>query len=143
MYDGKTGKIEFLDLLGVLQTGSPVVTDFNGDGFDDALVCIKFIVSENEIFRAYHHILVIYDFHKESTFQLTPETPGINLSSTSWAGDLDNDGKLDIIYCYLTNPRSDTRMDGFKMVRLSLETELKKQLRWGSYMGSSYDGIFK
>jgi hypothetical protein len=34
-------------------------------------------------------------------------------------------------------------MDGFKMVRLSLETEINKPLRWGSYMGSSYDGIFK
>ena len=29
------------------------------------------------------------------------------------------------------------------MVRLSLDVEIKKPIRWGAYMGSSYDGILK
>jgi hypothetical protein len=143
MFDGKTGKIEFLDSLGILQTSSPVIADFNNDGFDDGLICVNFAVMEKEIFKTYYAMLTIYDFHKESTYQLTTETTGINLSSTPWLGDLDNDGKLDIVYCYLTNKRSETAMDGFKMVRLSLDVEVKKAVKWGSYMGSQYDGIFK
>lgn len=143
MLDGKTGKMEFMDSLGVLQTSSPVVADFNNDGFDDGLVCINFIVLQKEIFKTFYNMLAVYDFHKESTYQLTTETPGINLSSTPWLGDLDNDGKLDIVYCYLTDARSETSMKGFKMVRLSTGIVLKKQIKWGSYMGSSYNGIFK
>ena len=143
MYDGKSGEIKFFDSLGVLQTSSPVVADFNNDGFDDALVCVNYIVMDREIFRNYYNILVLYDFHNESSYQLTPETPGINLSSTPWIGDLDNDQKIDIVYCYLTSKTSESAMDGFKMVRLTLESKLKKGVKWGSYMGSKYDGIFK
>lgn len=143
MFDGKDGKIAFLDSLGILQTSSPVIADFNNDGFDDGLVSINYVVVEKEIFRRYHNMLAIYDFHKDSTYQLTKDTTGINLSSTPWIGDLDNDGKIDIVYCYLTNPRSETAMDGFKMVRLSLDIELKKSVKWGSYMGSNYNGVFK
>ncbi len=76
-------------------------------------------------------------------YQLSSELAGINLSSTPWIGDLDGDGKLDIVYCYLTNTRSETAMDGFNMVRLCLDVDIKKSIKWGAYMGSSYNGVFK
>lgn len=143
MFNGKTGEIEFFDSLGILQTTSPVIADFNNDGYDDGLMDINFTVVEKEIFRFYHNMLVVYDFHNQSTYLLTTDLPGINLSSTIWIGDLDNDGKLDVVYCYLTDKRKETAMNGFKMVRLSLDVEIKKIVKWGSYMGSNYDGIFK
>lgn len=143
MYNGKTGEIEFIDSLGILQTSSPVVADFNNDGYDDGLVNINFKVTEKEFFHVFHNFLAVYDFHRQSTYQLSSELAGINLSSTPWIGDLDGDGKLDIVYCYLTNIRSETAMDGFKMVRLSLDVEIKKSIRWGAYMGSSHNGILK
>jgi hypothetical protein len=143
MFDGSNGKILFFDSLGVLQTSSPVIADFNNDGYDDGLVCINYIVMQKQIFRTYYNMLAVYDFHQESTYKLTVETPGINLSSTPWIGDLDNDGKIDVVYCYLTDPRSETSMKGFKMVRLSLNSKIKKETKWGAYMGSNYDGVFK
>lgn len=143
MFNGKTGEVEFLDSLGILQTSSPVIADFNNDGYDDGLVNVNFTVVEKEIFRFYHNILAVYDFHRQTTYQLSAELPGINLSSTPWLGDLDNDGKLDIIYCYLTDTRNTAAMNGFKMVRLSLDTLIKKPIKWGAYMGSNFNGIFQ
>lgn len=143
MLNGRTGQIEFLDSLGILQTSSPVVADFNNDGYDDGLMHINFLVVEHQIFQTYYNMLVVYDFHNQSTYQLTRDVPGINLSSTPWVGDLDEDGKMDIVYCYLTNPKKATAMDGFKMVRLPLDVGIRKGVKWGSYMGSQYDGIFK
>lgn len=143
MINGKTGNIEFLDSLGILQTSSPVIADFNNDGFDDGLICVNFVGVEKLVFETYYNMLVVYDFYRESTYQLTDFFPGINLSSTPWVGDLDHDGKLDIVYCYLTDTKKDTSMNGFKMVRLSLDIDLKKKVKWGSYMGNDYNGIFK
>jgi outer membrane protein assembly factor BamB len=143
MLNGRTGAVEFLDSLGILQTSSPVIADFNNDGFDDGLMHINFVVVEREIFQTYYNMLVVYDFRNQSTYQLTEDVPGINLSSTPWVGDLDDDGMLDIVYCYLTNPKKDTAMDGFRMVRLSLDVEVKQPVRWGSYMGSKYNGVFR
>jgi outer membrane protein assembly factor BamB len=143
MLNGKNGQIEFFDSLGILQTTSPVIADFNSDGYDDGLMDINFSVVEKEIFSFYHNMLVVYDFHNQSTYQLTGDVPGINLSSTIWTGDLDGDGKLDVVYCYLTDTRKETSMSGFKMIRLSLDAGVKKDVKWGSYMGSNYDGIFK
>jgi len=82
MFNGKTGEIEFLDSLGILQTTSPVIADFNNDGYDDGLMDINFTVVEKEIFSFYHNMLVVYDFHNQSTYLLTTDVPGINLSST-------------------------------------------------------------
>ncbi|CAN5627121.1 hypothetical protein BH23BAC1_BH23BAC1_30890 [soil metagenome] len=143
MINGKTGEIEFLDSLGILQTSSPVIADFNNDGFDDGLQCVNFVGVEKMIFETYYTMLVVYDFHRQSTYQLTDYFPGINLSSTPWIGDLDEDGKLDVVYCYLTDTKSDTSMKGFRMVRLSLDTDIKQEVKWGAYMGSNYNGIFK
>jgi outer membrane protein assembly factor BamB len=143
MINGKSGKIEFLDSLGILQTSSPVVADFNNDGYDDGLVVINFVTVEKLIFESYNTMLVVYDFRNDSSYQLTDYVPGINLSSTPWVGDLDNDGKLDVVYCYLTDTKKETSMNGFKMVRLSLDTEVKGEIKWGSYMGTGYNGIYK
>jgi len=46
-------------------------------------------------------------------------------------------------YRYHCEFRSETAMDGFKMVRLSLDVEIKKPLKWGAYMGSFFDVIFR
>jgi hypothetical protein len=50
---------------------------------------------------------------------------------------------ITIVYCYLTDARSETSMNGFKMVRLSLDIDVKKIMKWGAYMGSGYNGIFR
>ena len=143
MVDGLTGVARFRDSLGVVQTASPVVYDFNGDGFDDALMSVNFIITEKIVIRKYHNMLVVYDFHNNSTYQLTGYLPGVNLSSTPWLGDLDDDGILDIVYCSLTETRNIFAMNGFRMTRVSTGIKMHRNVKWGSYMGSGYDGVFR
>ena len=143
MIDGRTGNIMFSDSLGVVQTGSPVVADFNNDGFDDGLMSINFTVLKKKILKFYNNMLVVFDFHNNSTYQLTDYFAGVNLASTPWIGDLDNDAKLDIIFCSLTEDRNIFAMNGFRITRVSTEIELSEPVRWGAYMGSDYTGIFR
>lgn len=143
MVDGETGNIIFNDSLGVVQTSSPVVADFNNDGFDDGLMSINFTIMKKKILKFYNNMLVVFDFHNNSTYQLTNYFSGINLASTPWLGDLDSDGKLDIIFCSLTEDRNIFAMDGFRITRFSTDIELSKPVRWGAYMGSDYTGIFR
>ncbi|MCW9706894.1 PQQ-binding-like beta-propeller repeat protein [Fodinibius salsisoli] len=143
MIDGKTGDIVFQDSLGMHQTSSAVVADFNSDGFDDGLMSINIAIIKKQILKFYHNLLVVFDFKSGKTYQLTDYAPGVNLASTPWVGDLDDDGKLDIIYCSLTEDRNIFAMDGFKVSRISTNIKLKHAVRWGAYMGSGYNGIFK
>lgn len=143
MFNGANGTVEFMDTLGLVQTSTPVVADFNGDGFDDGLMSINFAGVEHYMFKKYYNMLVIYDFHNRSTYQLTDFFPGVNLASTPWLGDLDNDGYLDVIYAYLTETRDVLAMNGFRISRISTNIKIKKPVKWGAYMGSDYDGVFE
>lgn len=143
MVDGETGNIMFQDSMGVVQTSSPVVADFNNDGFDDGLMSINFTILKKKVLKFYNNMLVVFDFHNNSTYQLTNYFSGVNLASTPWVGDLDDDGKLDIIFCSLTEDRNIFEMNGFRITRFSTEIELSKPVRWGAYMGSDYTGIFR
>ena len=51
--------------------------------------------------------------------------------------------KLDIIYSVLGDNRDIFAMNGFKMSRLRSTYNLDKKVKWGSYMGSSYNGIYE
>jgi len=141
MLDGSTGEIQFMDSLGFAQTASPVIADFNHDGYDNALVSINFTITdlESRLINAWHNMLVVYDFKNNSTYQLTGYIPGMNLASTPWIGDLNGNGKMDILYCILP----EASMNGFRIIRMPTNIELKFGLKWGAYMGSNYDGIFR
>ncbi|MDR8394122.1 PQQ-like beta-propeller repeat protein [Aliifodinibius sp. S!AR15-10] len=142
MVNGKTGEITFQDSVGILQTSSPAVADFNSDGFDDALLSVNFVIVEKRIFKIMHNMLVVFDFHKDNIYQLSDYQPGVNLSSTPWVGDLDGNGKLDIVFCSMTETRNTTSMNGFRMTRLSTDIVITSEIKWGAYMGSEYNGIY-
>ena len=143
MVDGKTGRIEYVDSLGFYQNTTPVVLDWNGDGFDEVMMSVN-IQEVNEIFQKFfYNILVMIDFQEPDVKQIGEVLQGSNLSSTPWVGDLDADGKLDIIYCHGTNLRHTYTFDGIDIMRLATQIPLKTPVRWGGYQGSDYDGIFR
>ncbi len=141
MVDGKSGQIQFQDSVGYYQTTTPVVADFNGDGRDDALLPVNYQVI-NLIWTYHYNLLMVFDFHNNTTYQIGESLPGINVSATPWIGDVDNDEFMDIIYSTMGDSSNTTLTGGVQVNRLSPQVPMRKPVFWGAYMGSNYDGIF-
>lgn len=140
---GLTGEIIRRDTLGIFQTASPVVADFNNNGFDEALISVNIGREQFSGPRSYQNLLVLYDFHHNTQIGITALKEGANVASTPWIGDLNNNGKLDIIYAILSDSVNIFAMNGFTLYRYSSGLDLSKEVKWGAYMGSNYDGIYR
>jgi len=143
MVDGASGAIQFADSLGYYQTSTPVVADLTGDGTDDALLVVNYHVTDELYQKWFYNMLVAVDFKAGEVIELGVNYEGHNLSSTPWIGDMDGDGLLDIIICHGTNARHTYTFDGMRVERLATTIPVRGKLRWGAYMGSDYDGVFK
>lgn len=142
LIDGETGDAIFTGTMGSVQTSTPIIADITQDGFDDALLSVNILV-ETFPLKDYFNALVLYDFKNKSVHQFTRAQFGINLASTPWVGDLDNDGKFDIIYCNHTESRNVFAMNDLRVNLIKTDIEIKKPVKWGAYMGSDYDGVYK
>lgn len=143
MVNGATGKVEFVDSLGYYSTSTPVVADYTQDGVDDALLVVDYIETDELFRRFFHNMLVVIDFTKNEVIRIGVNSNGHNLSTTPWIGDLDNDHNLDIIYSHGTNPRHTYTFDGMKVERIDTRIPIRREVKWGAYMGSHYDGVFR
>jgi outer membrane protein assembly factor BamB len=70
MVDGRTGRIAFTDSLGLYQTASPVVLDYNGDGRDDVLLSVNFEARNALQQKRFYTMLVAVDFGIGGALQL-------------------------------------------------------------------------
>lgn len=143
MVDGASGKIMYMDSLGFYQTSTPVVIDIDGDGRDEALLSINIHVFDEKDHRQLYNMIVSLDFATGEMSQLTEPVRGSNISSTPWIGDLDDDKLLDIIYCHGTNTEKTYTFDGMQINRVSTTIPIRGEIKWGSYMGTRYDGIYR
>lgn len=143
MVNGATGNIAYIDSLGSYQTSTPVVIDLDGDGIDEAILNVNIQAFDIMERSTFHNMLVVVDFKENKFQQLWDSHPGSNLSSTPWIGDMDNDGLLDIVYCHGTNTKKTYTFDGLQVNRLNTGIPIKSEIKWGSYMGSKYNGIFE
>ena len=137
------GKVAFSDSLGSYQTSTPVTIDFEGDGQDEAILNVNIQVFDAANIGSFQNILTPVSFKDNEVLQLSEATPGSNISSTPWIGDIDNDGLLDVIYCHGTNIRKTYSFTGLQVHRLATGIPIKGKIRWGAYMGNRYDGIFE
>ena len=143
MVDGASGKILYMDSLGFYQTSTPVVMDMDGDGRDEALLSVNIHVFDEYDHRQLYNMIVSLDFATGEVSQLTEPVRGSNISSTPWIGDLDHDKLLDIIYCHGTNTEKTYTFDGMQINRVSTTVPIRGEIKWGSYMGTRYDGIYR
>ncbi len=142
MVDGASGQIQFEENLGFYQTSTPVVLDVNQDGIDEALLLVTYQVQEEDLSASFYTMPMLIDFKTGKALELGLNVPGGNIASTPWIGDLENDGYLDILFCHGTDKRYYHAFNGLTVERLT--TKISAQgVRWGAYMGSNYDGVFR
>lgn len=144
MVNGKTGKIEYQDTIPSFQYASAVAADLDGDGYDEA------IMNQAELKRkqfedVYYSYLLAFDFRNHHNYSVGDTIRATNLASTPWIGDMDKDGKYDIIYSAVKY--QDVKFDleqplGLWIGRLATGKEIKGQVKWGAFMGSNYRSNF-
>ena len=142
MVNGATGKIAYTDSLGNYQTSTPVVIDLDNDGHDEAILNLNVLVFDALENKSMHNMNVIIDFKTNELIQPWEGYPGSNLAATPWIGDMDSDGLLDIVYCHGTNIKKTYSFDGIRITRVATDIPIKSEIKWGSYMGSNYNGIY-
>lgn len=142
LVDGATGKVAWVDSLGFYQTSTPVVADLDGNGRDEALLSVNVKIFDERNSGALYNIIATLDFTDNELNQFSDPIKGSNISSTPWIGDLDHDNFLDIIYCHGTNPQKTYTFDGMQIHRIATKIPVRGEIRWGSYMGSHYNGVY-
>lgn len=138
--NGLDGTVIKLDSLGSFHYGSPVVYDIDNDSLDEVIYHIN----------NYHSQLVtnqvmVFDINDDTIFALAPKCRGANIASTPLIDDLDGDGILEIIFAHENNPVdffSIERKTGLEIHAASLDVSVSRPVRWGSYMGSDFNGIY-
>jgi outer membrane protein assembly factor BamB len=148
MLDGKTGEVLATDTVGIFSYASPVVADFNEDGIDDVLLSVNSLIRLNLYNYNKNHIsqLTVFDFHEDVKYQVGDTLFGSNVASTPWLGDTDGDGKLDIITSTIELNGQRNEIDlptNLRVFRLRTPYPARREIKWGSYMGSNYDGVFR
>ncbi len=144
LLDGRTGQMMKQFKAGSFSYASPLTADANNDGHDDAVLVVNHDEEKGGKWRAYSNLLV-YDFHNNRQYPLTDTLTGANFAITPWLGDLDHNGKVDVIFgtsAAVTKifPGKD-RYDSFpltlRIARRELPGLAPKAVRWGEYMGGA------
>ena len=142
MVDGRSGSVAFHDSLGLYQTSSPVVADFNDDGRDEVLMSVNYQTLNEQGRKRFYTMLVAVDFATGEVSQFGDFLPGSNLSSTPWLGDLDEDGLVEVVYSHTPDTLHTYVFNGLQVNRIGTNISPRKPILWGSYMGSRHDGVF-
>ncbi|MEM7657245.1 MAG: PQQ-binding-like beta-propeller repeat protein [Bacteroidota bacterium] len=142
MVNGANGTIEFKDSLGFYQNATPLAADVTGDGIDEVLMSLNSMEINELGQRFFYTSLVVIGFVTNEAIPITHNLNGSNLSSTPWIGDLDNNGFLDILYLHGTNHRATYDFGGMNVQRFDTQIPIYQTIKWGSYQGSDYTGVF-
>lgn len=143
MVNGLNGEIEFEDSLGFYQTITPVVADFDEDGLDEAFVIVDYQLVDESYMKFFYNMPLVIDFTSNEFVDLGINREGHNMASTPWIGDMDGDGNMDIVFSHSTNVKKTYAFDGMQINRLTTTIPVKKEIKWGAYMGSNYDGVYR
>jgi outer membrane protein assembly factor BamB len=144
LVDGRTGNILQQDTIGGFQYASPVTADFDEDGFDDVLLSInnRFMGRDYETWLS--NKLMVFNFQTRSHYMLGDSMQGNNIAATPWVGDLNGDGKMEVLCSAMDFRNFNNDIDSPKALRMKLIAtpfRIRKKITWGSYMGTSHDGL--
>jgi len=113
-----------------------VVADLRGDGVEEVILSVDYQVLDALGLKTFYSTLYAIDFTQPEAVSIVEGLPGHNVSSTPWAGDTDQDGFLDIVYCHGTNAKKTYTFDGLRVTRLKTTIPIITPVKRGAYMGS-------
>ena len=146
LLNGKNGKIEYQTNSGSFMYASPVVMDYDNDGFDDVLMNINKIVLLHTKGKTAISQLHVFDFRHNTNYPIGDTLAGSNIACTSWIGDMDQDGRIDIVSSTINlSGRNNNDIDqpsDLRVFRMRTNVPVSQQKKWSAYMGPNYDGIF-
>ncbi len=137
---GNDGSLLFSDSLGSFHYDSPVAYDLDQDGFDEVIFQVN-----QSIPGVVKNVLKVFDFNDSTIYNFSKESNGGNLGSTPLLEDLNQDGRMEIVMMHENNPFdlfSIERKTGFWIKMITTDIIIKQPIKWGSYMGSRYDGTY-
>lgn len=145
LLDGRDGSLISKDTLGTFQYASPMVFDFTADGHDDILVTanLPMIGAEGGVSRRYGNQMKVFDVKEKFILAFEESKFGSNLGSTPLITDLDADGKVDIISCYMSDAENFYSFKELRLERQELDISIDQPIRWGAYMGSDFSAVFE
>lgn len=147
MLDGRNGNIAFMDSIGCTGFSSPVVYDINGDGRDEALISINeydcTVGFKGESPKMMENKLIAIDFANNAIHTIDQQKGFKNIFTTPWIGDMDEDKYLDIVYCQYFHHSYLLSFLGMRVKRIATPIRVKDEVRWGAFMGSQGDGVFR
>jgi hypothetical protein len=147
MLNGKDGSLAYTQNMGCTGFSSPVVYDLNDDGHDEAIISVNdFDCSAGYASASpgrMENKLVAIDFADKTTHTIDRAEGFKNIFSTPWIGDLDRDGYLDIIYCQYFHHADLLSFLGMRIKRIDTHVKIKKNVLWGSFLGSNGNGVFE
>jgi hypothetical protein len=136
---GVDGHELFRDTLGTLQFSSPVLIDYNEDSHPDLVYAVNMRM-RNMMFPVYKTQMMIYDGVTGTRSVLDSLHEGKNLGSTPLVTDLDADGKVDLIYTYMTQFDELISYRDLVIERQELDVKMGSN-PWGGYMGTDYTSV--
>jgi outer membrane protein assembly factor BamB len=139
---GVDGSELFKDTLGKHQISSPVLLDFNEDSNFDIVSQVNIHLLTPSFADSFQIQLIVYDAKTGTTTPINSAVNGKNLGSTPLVTDLDKDGKVDVIYTYMTEYVKLFSYKHLVIKRLELDIKLYSN-PWGGYMGTDYSSVFR
>lgn len=137
MINGETGALVYKDSLLNMHFASSAAFDSNGDGRDEVLISGAIHVGH------FRHQMMLIDFQNNTNIPFWNHEGGSNIGSTPWVGDLDNDNLLEVVFAFRRDSLNPMGWKGTYVKRLNTNITMPiKDIAWGSYMGTNYDGHY-
>ena len=95
--DGGDGSLLLADSLGCGTLARARTLDADGDGQDEVLLPVNSYYCQRPDFSDALHYLQLFDPGSGQGEPFYPPSPRKNIASTPWIGDLDQDGKMDVL----------------------------------------------
>ena len=139
--DGSSGEVIYRDTVGCVGFSGAVSTDLNGDGYDEFIFSTNTYACTGPFLADIRVNLIALDVHNKTQSNLIGQTVAKNISTTPWIGDLDDNGKLDLIYSLQANTAVINEYYGMFFQRIELPVP-SEAVKWGAYLNHDGTSVF-